>query len=126
MLNKKALLLSISLVYTIALTYVCLMKLNKMPDVGVSYGDKIFHLLAYALFSFLWINTFLQAFKTKKEIVIPYVAMFCIVFGIIIEVLQGTITDYRSSDVFDVVANTAGVLLTVLILSLQKLVHIKK
>ena len=43
------------------------MKLNKIPDVGVSYGDKIFHLLAYALFSFLWINTFLQAFKTKKD-----------------------------------------------------------
>jgi VanZ family protein len=102
------------------------MKLNKMPDVGVSFGDKIFHLLAYLLLTFLWVNTFFLLVKTKKDIVLPYIALFCVVFGIVIEVLQATITAYRSADVFDVVANTAGVLLAVLILSVQKIVHIKK
>jgi len=124
-LNKKVLSVSVSVLYTVVLTSVCLMKLNKMPDVGVSFGDKIFHLLAYVLLTFLWAKTFFYILKDKKEIVLPYVALFCVVFGIIIEVLQGTITDYRSSDVYDVMANTAGVLLTVLILSIQKLVHIK-
>ncbi|MCB0448606.1 MAG: VanZ family protein [Confluentibacter sp.] len=126
MLNKKTFLLSVSVIYTVGLTGVCLMKLNKMPDVGVSFGDKIFHLLAYLLLTFLWVNTFFLLVKTKKDIVLPYIALFCVVFGIVIEVLQGTITAYRSADVFDVVANTAGVLLAVLILSVQKIVHIKK
>lgn len=126
MLNKKVLAISVSVLYTAVLISLCLMKLNKVPYIGVSNGDKIFHSLAYVMLTFLWVNTFLQASKIKKEIVIPYVALFCIIFGIIIEVLQGTITDYRSSDIYDVVANTAGVLLTVLILSIHKLVHIKR
>jgi VanZ family protein len=39
----------------------------------------------------------------------------CIIYGIIIEVLQSVITDYRTGDYFDVMANTFGVLLALTI-----------
>jgi len=41
-------------------------------------------------------------------------------FGIIIEVLQLTLTDYRAFDWFDVLANTAGVILGLLVFSLSR------
>jgi VanZ family protein len=97
-----------------------------MPNIRVSFGDKIFHLLAYVVLTFLWVNTLSYTFKLKKESAILYGAVFCIVFGIVIEVLQGNVTSYRSSDFYDVVANTCGVLLTVLFLSIKKSVVIKK
>jgi VanZ family protein len=122
---KKGLLL-ISILYTVVLTTLCLVRLDNMPNVGVTFSDKIFHLLAYVVLTFLWINTILYKFELKKQSAILYGAIFCIIFGIVIEVLQGSLTSYRSSDFYDVVANTCGVLLTVLFLSIKKLAVIKK
>ncbi len=115
-----------SILYTTALAAVCLIKLNNLPNIGVSFGDKIFHLLAYLVLTFLWVNTFIYKFKFKKESAIVYAGVFCIAFGIIIEVLQGSVTSYRSSDIYDVVANTLGVLIMVLIFVIKNLVTIKK
>jgi glycopeptide antibiotics resistance protein len=42
-----------------------------------------------------------------------------IIFGIIIEVLQGTVTAYRSSDINDVLANTIGVLLMSVVIGMK-------
>lgn len=124
MLKKQFFLLSI--LYTVALAAVCLIRLNNLPNIGVSFGDKIFHLLAYLVLTFLWVNTFIYKFKIKKVSAIVYGGVFCIAFGIIIEVLQGSVTSYRSSDIYDVVANTLGVLVMVLIFVIINLVTIKK
>ena len=109
-----------------ALSTVCLIRLNNLPDIRVSNGDKIFHLLSYLVLTFLWVNTFIYKFKLKKEHAIVYAGVFCIAFGIIIEVLQGSVTSYRSSDIYDVVANTCGVLIMMLIFVIKNLVMIKK
>ncbi|MFI1771844.1 VanZ family protein [Thalassobellus citreus] len=123
MLKKKALLISI--IYTLALTYASLVKLNNVPDIGVSFGDKIFHFLAYSLLAFLWFSTFLFNFNFKEKKAITYAAVISVIFGIIIEVLQETLTVYRSMDVYDVFANSSGVLLTVLVLVLKKNIGVK-
>ena len=39
-----------------------------------------------------------------------------IVFGIIIEVLQGVLTKNRQADVYDVIANSAGALFALIII----------
>ena len=124
MLKKYFFLLSV--LYTAALTTVCLIRLNNLPNIGVSFGDKIFHLLAYLVLTFLWVNTFIYKFKIKKETAIVYGGLFCIAFGIIIEGLQGSVTSYRSSDIYDVLANTCGVLIMALIFVIKNLVTIKK
>jgi VanZ family protein len=122
-LKKQYFLLSI--LYTVLLAAVCLIRLNNLPDIRVSNGDKIFHLLAYLVLTFLWVNTLIYKFKLKKESAIVYGGLFCIAFGIIIEVLQGSVTSYRSSDIYDVVANTFGVLIMTLIFVIKNLVTIK-
>lgn len=118
MLKKTA--LAITLIYTVALTYASLVKLNNVPDIGVSFGDKIFHFLAYSLLAFLWFGAFLFNFNFKEKRAIIYAAIISVVFGIVIEVLQETITVYRAMDIYDVIANTSGVLLTVLVVALKK------
>ena len=118
MLKKQVFLISI--IYTVALTAACLMRLNNLPTIKVSSGDKIFHFLAYLVLTFLWVNTFIYKFKWKKETAIIYGATICIVFGIIIEVLQGSVTSYRSSGIYDVLANMSGVFFIVILFSLTK------
>ncbi|MDO7173436.1 VanZ family protein [Mariniflexile sp. AS56] len=93
---------------------------------GVSFGDKIFHFLAYTVLAFLWYSTFLNTFKLEDKKALSYAVLFSIAFGIIIEVLQGTVTASRSADVYDVMANTMGVFLTVLIVFINKWITIKK
>ena len=122
----KKLLLLVGILYTVVLATVCLITIKKLPEIGVSFGDKIFHFLAYTVLAFLWFNIFLNTFKLKKRQALIYAAFFSIVFGIIIEVLQGTLTTSRSFDVYDVMANTMGVFLTVIIVFVKNLITIKK
>lgn len=115
MLKKSALVFAI--VYTVTLTLACLMSLEDMPKVDVSNGDKIFHFGAYAVFTILWYASFLFNFKLTKKKALLYSTVFAVTFGIVIEVLQDTMTDYRAMDIYDVIANSLGALLTALILS---------
>ncbi len=98
----------------------CLIKINKLPNGGISYADKIYHCLSYIILSLLWYNTLLYMFKLKKQQALWYGSGFSIIFGIVIEVLQGALTTSRAADVNDVVANSVGVLFVILIVSLKK------
>ena len=122
----KNLFFLVSILYTLTLTVVCLIKIDNVPDIGVSFGDKIFHSLTYALLSFLWYKTLLFRFKLNKKSALIYAAVFSIIFGIIIEILQGALTTSRACDVYDVIANSAGVFFTVLVVSIKNLITIKK
>jgi VanZ family protein len=117
--------LIIAIVYSLALAIVSLVKLDNIPDVGVSYGDKIFHFLAYCILTFLWFNVFFNAFKLKKRRAIYFSIVLSIIFGIIIEILQETITVSRALDAYDVLANTIGVLIASLVLWFKDNLHVK-
>ena len=116
----KKYLLSLSILYTLALTFVSLMRLKELPDIGISYGDKIFHFLTYAILAFLWAKTFDFKFNIEREKAIIISAILSIIFGIIIEVLQGSFTVTRQTDAMDVLANTLGVLIIAIILLFKK------
>ncbi|SFC91240.1 VanZ like family protein [Algibacter lectus] len=123
-LKKSAIVLAV--LYTVALTAACLMSLKDMPKVDVSNGDKIFHFGAYAAFTVLWYAAFIFNFKLEKMKALLYATVFAVVFGIVIEVLQDTMTDYRAMDIYDVVANSLGALLTALILWRINKLQVKK
>ena len=112
--------------YSLALATVSLIQLKGLPNVGVSFGDKIFHFLAYSVLAFLWFNTLFFYFKVGITKAIVYSALPSVVFGIILEALQGSVTVYRSSDVCDAIANTLGVLFTMLIVLASKRILVKK
>ncbi|WMI66961.1 VanZ family protein [Aestuariibaculum sp. YM273] len=122
---KKQLFL-ISVLYTLTLTFVCLMKLKELPDVGISNADKVFHSITYLILALLWYGSFIVKFKIPNVKALIYSALFSTIFGIIIEVLQGMVTVTRKPDLEDVIANSTGVLLAVLVALVYNRTQIKK
>lgn len=122
----KKLVFLLGLLYTVVLFTVCLIKVNNISGVGIPYSDKIFHFLSYMVFNYLWYYNFFNIFMLDKKKALIYAALLSIIFGIIIEVLQGTIATSRSAEVYDVVANTAGVLFSVSIIIIYNMITIKK
>ena len=62
--------------------------------------------------------------KSKSSLLLA--SLFSIVFGAVIEILQGVVSIYRTADVFDLVANCLGILTMALIIHTKKEVIIKK
>jgi VanZ family protein len=100
----------IAIIVTLSILYLSLVK---MPSygVGIAHLDKLQHCFAYFILSSSWLLVFYK--KNKNQLIVGC----CILFGIIIEVLQYKITDYRTGDYLDVIANSTGVFLGLLILN---------
>ncbi|WP_237587349.1 VanZ family protein [Polaribacter sargassicola] len=87
-----------------------------MPKTEViSFGnsDKVYHLIAYFSLSISWLFSFYKKKSIKLLIIIS-----CVIYGIIIEVLQSILTEYRTGDYKDILANTLGIVLGLLIFNL--------
>ena len=124
MLKKGVFLASIA--YTIFICYISLIRLNNLPDLHVSFGDKIFHFGAYAVLTVLWFFSFALRFHYKIKKALFLSVVLSIFFGIILEALQGSLTTYRAFDLYDALANTLGALLASLVLWITKSFYIKK
>jgi VanZ family protein len=74
------------------------------PDLDIEHGDKLGHFAAYGLLMFWFSQLYLQR-KTRIAYAMGFVAM-----GIGLEFMQGQF-GYRTYEVFDMCANTLGVLL---------------
>ena len=103
----------IAIFFTISITIGSLVKSDFIVVKSISVSDKIYHLIAYFLLMLSWLYVFCKKETFQKNV--KYVILGCIIFGIIIEILQGIITSYRTASYLDIVANTIGVLLAVVI-----------
>ena len=74
------------------------------PDVDIEHGDKIGHFVGYGLLMF-WFSQLYSRTSTRIAYAIGFAAM-----GIGLEFMQGQL-GYRTYEVFDMYANTLGVLL---------------
>ena len=74
------------------------------PRVDVEYGDKLGHLAAYGLLM-LWFSLLYHRPRTRALYMVVFMAM-----GVGLEFLQGW-PGYRTYEVFDMFANSLGVLL---------------
>lgn len=121
MLIKKFLVARIALfvasLYTIVLTVSSLVKLGKISVGSFSPTDKLLHLAAYFGLVLLWKGYFILKDKPESQYKknLFKIAGLSVLFGMLIEVLQGTLTNYREPDWYDILANTAGILLAVII-----------
>jgi VanZ family protein len=74
------------------------------PGVDIEYGDKLGHFAGYGLLMF-WFSQLYPKKTTRVAYAIGFVAM-----GVGLEFLQGQL-GYRTYDLFDMYANSLGVLL---------------
>lgn len=125
-LKKRA--SQIAIIYTIFLLIVSLITidLGGLDSVVPSYGDKIFHFLAYGILTLLWYYAIKLKFQYPKLKTLLLVSTFCIAFGTIIEVLQKVFTISRFYDTADILSNVAGVLLMSMLIVFLKTTDVKK
>jgi VanZ family protein len=88
----------------LVLSVIVLSLMRNAPEIPINEGDKLGHLLAYGslMFWFAQIDT-----QPRQRL---HWALVFIAMGIALEFAQGMIA-YRSFDGFDMLADTAGVLL---------------
>lgn len=101
----KALLQASLFILAISITIgIGVLSLVKPPTIEVPFGnfDKLLHDIGYFCLSLSW----LLALKDRKK---PHLIIIgCVIYGIVIEMLQLSLTDYRTGDLNDVLANTTG------------------
>lgn len=97
---------------TFCIAYLSLMKAPKVVLV-FSASDKVYHIIAYFTLTICWLLSFYKKSYLKYNIVV-----FCILFGIIIEILQQSLTSYRTGDYKDVLANIIGIVLGLFVFNL--------
>lgn len=109
LLERNALIIAIFLTLFIAFLSLVSLKGIAKINLNISNSDKIGHVLAYFTLGISWFYVFRG--QRKKW---TYVALLLIIYGMVLEGLQGALTSYRTADLYDEFANTSGVLLALL------------
>jgi len=120
------LLLQAKLLFLAGIVYTTLLTWGSLASVGVTespfqLSDKVLHLIAYfglTLIWFMWKYKSDSSSQNMRSRIIWIIAFFAAVYGIIIEVLQGQFTQDRIADIGDVIANTLGIVLAVILISM--------
>ncbi len=115
-------LFSLAILYTGIITWLSLAKVFIPINVRVEGSDKIGHLLAYFVFAIVWFLFFFFSKRQSRKFTTSFIwaALFGFAYGILMEILQATLTSYRSPDWKDVIANTSGIVLAVFLLIILK------
>ena len=106
LLERNALWLAI-----VATVAVAILSLGAVPKINTGLnlksGDKYLHFFAYFTLCFLWFFALRE--RLNRYIFRILVPLGLILYGIILEGLQSGLTTYRTGDIYDALANTAGV-----------------
>lgn len=97
----------IALLLTIAIAVGSLISLKDGLGIGVQVSDKILHAVGYFMLTISWLLAYGVKSRPFKSTMLIASAVF--IYGIIIEILQGALTDYRQTDLYDVFANFSGI-----------------
>lgn len=116
--------LGIAIVYAILIAVLSLVSLSDMPTNFPSISDKVYHAIAYCILTGLWFLVFFkQASKTRALL---FAFVFAVSYGILLEVLQDQLTTVRTLDGYDVLANTFGAIIAIVLISVSNFTHVKK
>lgn len=88
--------------------YLCLIEASEVPKFKIPFKDKIVHFCFYFGFVYLWVKSF-KNINFNRNLLILTLGIF---LGITIEFLQDNFTKTRTFDVYDILANTIGAVLS--------------
>lgn len=101
------------------MSYFCLVSSNEIPSVDIPGLDKCVHVVFHFALTFFWFLFFSKQLQIEAVFKpLMYSVLLSFVFGIAIEIAQALFTTTRSADVLDVLANTTGEMIAVLIISI--------
>ena len=102
------LLLPAAILCTVSILVLSISDISSLPKFQISFEDKLYHFIAYFVLNSIWLLALLQknGDQLRKHLLI---SLSIIAFGIIIEIVQESVTDYRVFDIFDILANSIAV-----------------
>lgn len=104
LLERNALIIAIFI--TLLVVFLSLVSLKGVAKINISNSDKYGHLIAYFTLGISWFHVFRD--QENKWVSIAFIL---IIFGMVLEALQGTLTTYRTADWHDGVANASGIII---------------
>ena len=114
-------LLGIAITYTLLITAALLAPITGAPKIEIPFADKMVHLIINAGLFVVWASyVFSGKTKTTKTYTLPLLFVCTLLYGILIEVIQGSFIPTRGADFFDVVANVCGLILGFFAVKLTK------
>jgi VanZ family protein len=115
----------IGITYTLFITFLLLFPTTNIPKIEVPFIDKLGHVTLFAILVIIWLLFVLS--KTKEgKLTSIWVALIAFFYGIIIEASQGLFFESRTADGWDIIANSAGILLGWLVFQKIKKLFILK
>ncbi len=115
MLNKKSLFF-FAVIWTVLITILSLITVEGMKsDIALAHKDKIVHFVFYFIFVLFWFSVKKTGSNLKK--ISRTVFLWAVGYGMLMELLQNLLTDNRTADVLDVLANTLGALVALLLIN---------
>ncbi len=103
--------LFVALSTSILIGFFSLVNTNYIPKTNISVSDKFLHTIAYIGLMWSWLLVFRKRIFLKLRLKL---LLYLILFGIILEVLQGEVALNRTADWRDIIANMTGLLLGLL------------
>lgn len=104
-------------IWTLLILVACLLPGKDIPDVSFPLIDKWVHFLIFGGFTFLWLCTLRET--TRRNGLLVWIAS--VLLGYAVELLQGSgITKGRSFDLYDLLADSIGGLLGLLLFYLLR------
>ena len=94
--------------WTLLIVFLCLVQFENLPSVSVKNADKYVHFTFHFLFTLLWSTYFFFSNKKVEINTVLKILLISLIFGILIEFIQGEFTLTRKADGFDVLANFFG------------------
>jgi len=114
------LLLGIAISYTLLITAALLTPITGAPKIEIPFADKMVHLIINAGLFVVWASYVFSGKTNTKTYTLPLLFVCTLLYGILIEVIQGSFIPTRGADFFDVVANVCGLILGFFAVKLTK------
>lgn len=103
-----------SIFWNLFVIIISLIPSKQIPETKIGlipHFDKVIHFIMYAVLTFfiLWENKRAKK-ESTKTILLIFIMLYGIFLGFFLEILQNSFLIGRNFDIFDVIANTLGVL----------------
>lgn len=101
--------LFIAIVITIFIAVLSIAKVDRAIPQQILLRDKLNHLIAYFFLTVSWFYALYKnkfSLKNAKQLI-----LCCILYGMLLEVLQSILTSYRTASYLDILANSIGVVI---------------
>lgn len=113
-LKNKSKAIGLALLWTLLILYLSLKNPSGEQRFSFANADKLVHFTFYFMFVILWYRYLFLAGKIQKGNKIALVVI-AVILGVLVELAQKYFTTTRQADVWDVVANSTGVFVGLLV-----------